>query len=105
MTENQEIINDEQRIIDELKEVIHKAAFLVAFSKRDGEPIAVIAGKDCSVIEEGCLPIPSKLIAQLLEKRDKENLETLSYTFSHVYGSPGCYIPTGRGGWKCICCS
>jgi hypothetical protein len=105
MTENQQIKNEDQRIIDELKEVIHKAAFLVAFDKKDGKPIAVIAGKDCSVLREGRLPVPSEVIAQLLEKHGKENLETISYTFNHVYGSPGCYIPTGRGGWKCICCS
>jgi hypothetical protein len=74
MTENQKIINEDQRIIDELREVVHKAAFIVAFGKRDGEPIAVIAGKDCSVLEEGCLPVPSKLIADLFKERGKENL-------------------------------
>ena len=104
MMEDQAITNEDERIFAELKEVAHKTAFFVAFSKRGGEPIAVIAGKDCSVIEKGCLPIPSKLIAQLLENRGKENIETISYTFNHVFGSPGCYIPNGRGGWKCICC-
>ena len=105
MTENVQATNEEERIYKELNEVLHKAAFFVAFSKRDGEPIAVIPGKDCQLIEKGCLPIPSRIVADLAEKRGKDNLETKSYTFNHVHGSPGCYIPTAQGGWKCICCS
>jgi hypothetical protein len=104
MTQNQATTNEDQRIIDELREVINKAAFFVAFSKRDGEPIAAIAGKDCPVIEEGCLPIPVKVLTDLAEKRGKEYLETKNYTFNHVHGSPGCYFTSARNGYKCICC-
>ena len=78
------------------------AAFFVAYSKKDGKPIAIIESIGCSVretLEKGS-SIPLDFIMTLKEKE----VETIESSVLRVHGSPGCYIPKAGGGWKCICC-
>jgi hypothetical protein len=84
-----------------------KAAFFVAYDRATGEPFAVIESPGYKVLKEGKTPSIAlddfKTLLEELGKSGVKDVETISSTVIYVHGSPGCYIKTASGGWKCIC--
>ena len=92
-----------QTQIDEAK---NKAAFFVAYDKDTGEPFAVIESPEFKVIKQGKTPsITLDELKNLLDELGKsgEKVVDIGSSVMYVHGSPGCYIRTASGGWKCIC--
>ncbi|MEE4111876.1 MAG: hypothetical protein V2I40_03615 [Desulfobacteraceae bacterium] len=92
----------------EIEKVKDDAVFFVAHSKANGEPFAIIEAPGCTAIKKGSsATIPTKDLIEVLkelEGRGEVYVDTTATTVIHVHGSPGCYIKTASGGWKCICC-
>lgn len=111
------IMADDKTLCERIKAVEGQAAFLVAYSKDTGKPIAIFELPGFEVVGEGG---PTKeeqekgeqaaitleklipLLNDLVGKKEKV-LDPIGSPTLFVHGSPGCYIKTSTGGWKCIC--
>jgi hypothetical protein len=96
-------MNDTE-FFDEIMKHKDTAAFYVAYSKATGEPYEIIPAPGCEVIDKGTGSVPIDLYERLKKERGVSNIDHICSIVEHVHGSPGCYIKTASGGWKCICC-
>ncbi len=84
-----------------------RAIFFVAYDKKTGQPIKVIAAPNTFILTEGDnLSTDFASVLKLIEARDKGDkiVETTCETSFYVHGSPGCRIKkTASGEYKVIC--
>lgn len=89
-------------ICEELNKVEQDISFVVAYSKKNAEPLLVLAGPGCTEKDMGTGRIDLQKIRE--EVFSKEYAEVKCTTIINTYSSPGCQILTASGNYKCICC-
>ena len=89
----------------EIEAAIDDSLYFVAYDKKTGEPIKIIASPHANVIKVGeNLSADFIEILKELEAKGEKLVETNCETSFYVHGSPGCRIKkTASGGYKVIC--
>lgn len=97
----------EKIFYEEIEAYKERAIFFVAYDKKSGQPIEVIAAPNTIILMEGDnLSTDFATVLKQIEARDKGEkiVDTTCETSFYVHGSPGCRIKKlASGGYKVIC--
>lgn len=98
-------VQTEENFYKEIKAAIDNSLYFVAYDKKTGEPIKIIASPEANVMRVGeNLSADFIEILKELEAKGEKLVETNCETSYYVHGSPGCRIKkTASGGYKVIC--